>query len=273
MLTVCSPRDASSSTNVTYTASRSRSMRRFMTSLPSTRASRRVVEVKLSFMTTMLEPVACWRISGTRSSSSSSLPLSVARSSSRSEVREDAVGQEQGRLEARDGAAQAGQVMQLAEHPREGGLAALIGAGHHQDALRPLQREVVAHHRCALADELVGQGDVERAERVGLLGFHGHPWIAECQPGRFEPLDIFEVRDVELDLPVEGADRRVEILAVARAEVVERPEDTRVELRDEVQDLGFDVVHVEPVRELGPVVPHGSLLEFREGPLDLLAVV
>src|SRR6266540_3239682 len=78
---------------------------------------------------------------------------------------------------------------------------------------------------------------------------------------------------VSLDLPVEGADRRVEILAVARAEVVERPEDTRVELRDEVQDLGFDVVHVEPVRELGPVVLHGSLLEFREGPLDLLAVV
>ena len=84
MLTVDALSEASSSTNVTYTQSRSRAIIRCITSVPRNSASSSVVEVKLSFMITTLRPVARARMAWIRVSSSSSLPRRVARSSSRS---------------------------------------------------------------------------------------------------------------------------------------------------------------------------------------------
>jgi hypothetical protein len=40
---------------------------------------------------------------------------------------------------------------------------------------------------------------------------------------------------------------------MTRAIVIERPEDVRVQLGDEIQNLRLNVVHVEPVRKPGPI--------------------
>ncbi len=52
------------------------------------------------------------------------------------EVREEAVKEKEPSFRARNRAAQAGQIMQLAEHARERRLAALVRAGNDEDALR-----------------------------------------------------------------------------------------------------------------------------------------
>ena len=74
---------------------------------------------------------------------------------------EDPVRQEQARLGGQDRVAQAGQVMQLAEHPRERGLAAMIRPGHHEDPFRVLEMEIVADDRGRPGDELVRRRQIE----------------------------------------------------------------------------------------------------------------
>src|SRR6266700_3793048 len=76
-------------------------------------------------------------------------------------VREHPVEQEQLRLAARYWAADAGQVVQLAERPGKGRLAALVGTRDHKDPLRVLEVEIVAHHWPLLRDQLAGQGQVK----------------------------------------------------------------------------------------------------------------
>ena len=60
---------------------------------------------------------------------------------------------------------------------------------------------------------------------------------------------------------------------LAGAEVVQGHKDIRMQLGDQVEDLRLDVVHVGPLRQLDPVVLHGSLLELGKGFRDLGAVV
>ena len=54
----------------------------------------------------------------------------------------------------------AGQIVELAEGPGEGGLAALVGPGDDEDPLPALQVEVVATTGC-FGDELARQGQIE----------------------------------------------------------------------------------------------------------------
>jgi hypothetical protein len=98
------------------------------------------------------------------------------------EVGEQPVEQEQPRRAARHRAAQAGQVVQLAERARERGLAALVGASHHHDAFRVVEAEVVAHHWRALADQLAGQRQVEHVLGPHLFGLAGDGREAQPQP-------------------------------------------------------------------------------------------
>jgi len=60
---------------------------------------------------------------------------------------------------------------------------------------------------------------------------------------------------------------------VAGAVLVERQEDVGIQPRDELQYASLEVIHLRPVGNLDAIVLDDSLLELRERPLDLRAVV
>src|SRR6266568_7216148 len=97
--------------------------------------------------------------------------------------------------------------------------------------------------------------------------------VAEAQARSLELLDELKVGDVELDFPVKGRDRAVEVMLVAGAVIVQCLVNLGIKACDEIQYAGLDVIHVQPVAEAGPVILRGSLLEFRERFLDARAVV
>jgi hypothetical protein len=66
------------------------------------------------------------------------------------EVGEHPVWDEQPRPGGGDREPERRQVMELAEHPREGGLATLVGPGDHEDPLRICEREAVSDHSTAV---------------------------------------------------------------------------------------------------------------------------
>ena len=146
------------------------------------------------------------------------------------EVGEQSVEEEEPRFPAGHGTADAGQVMELSKSAGEGRFPALVRPGHDQYAFRIVEVEVVGHHRCVFADELIGQGEVEYLAAADFLGSVGDGGIAEGQPGRFEALDVLDARDVELDFPVKGPDRAVEIVAMATAVLLQEGEDVGIEL-------------------------------------------
>ena len=86
----------------------------------------------------MLPPVAARRISPILHQVVFQLPAHLGQVLLPLEMGEQAVGQEQPGGAARDRAADAGQVVELAEGPGEGGLASLVGPGHDEDALAVL---------------------------------------------------------------------------------------------------------------------------------------
>ena len=181
------------------------------------------------------------------------------------EMGEEAVEEEQAGGAARDRAADAGQVVELAEGPGEGGLAALVGAGHDEDALAALQAEVVSDHRLARRDELVRQGQVEGAGGEDLLGAGGDLGIAEAQPGGAKRPDVVKVGEVELELLVGAPDSLVEEPGVLAAVLVQRGELLRKQPGHQLEDLRGDVVHPRPRPVPDPVVLHRALLEPLEG--------
>ena len=85
------------------------------------------------------------------------------------EVREEAVKEEEPSFRAWDWATQTGQIMHLPEHPGERRLAALVGAGNDEDALRAGQKEIVGHYGSPFADELAREREVECLAAVNLL--------------------------------------------------------------------------------------------------------
>ena len=93
---------------------------------PRKRASLSVVDVKISFMMTMLLDVAASRISRIRTRSSSSLPRMFVRSSFLSKWTNSRSKRNRPRGVAGNGAAHDGEVMELTEHPSKSRLAALI---------------------------------------------------------------------------------------------------------------------------------------------------
>ena len=119
------------------------------------------------------------------------------------------------------------------------------------------------------------RSNVSRA--LTSLELRRHGGVAEVESGRLHRRDEIGVRGVELDLPVEDADRLVDMGGVAGAEVVERGEGVREQPGDQGQDAGLHVIHVRPVAEpdpviLGPVFGWGPG-ELRERLPHLLAVV
>ena len=168
---------------------------------------------------------------------------------------EEAVEEEQPGGAARDRAADAGQVVELAEGPGKGGLASLVGAGHDEDALATLQAELVGDYRLALRDELLARArsKVPAArtsfERGGDLG------IAEAQPSDAKRPDVVEVCEIELELLVGAPDALVEEPGVPAAVLVQGGELLREEPGHQLEDLSGDVVHPRPRPVAGPGSP------------------
>jgi hypothetical protein len=76
-----------------------------------------------------------------------------------------------------------------------------------------------------------------------------------------------------MNLTVEGGNRFVDKNGVPRAVVIEPRKELGIELGNELQHLGFDMIHVRRGTVLDPVVLRGSLLELFECLLDFCAVV
>src|ERR1700748_1506604 len=106
---------------------------------------------------------------------------------------EQAVGQEQPGGTARYRAADAGQVMELAEGPGKGGLASLVRPGHDEDALLSFRPAVLCAHWFALRDELAGQGQVEGVGGIDFLRAGGDLGVAEGQARGAKRPDMAEV--------------------------------------------------------------------------------
>ena len=189
------------------------------------------------------------------------------------EMGEQPVGQEQPGGAARHRAADAGQVVELAEGPGEGGLASLVGAGHHEDALASFQMEVVGDHGPAPRDELAGQGQVEGAGGADLLRAGGDLGIAEGQAGVAKRPDVAEVGEVELEFLVGAQDALVGERGVPAAVLVQGGELLREQPGDPFEDLGGDVVDPRPRPVTDPVVLDRALLEALERLQHLGAVV
>lgn len=128
---------------------------------------------------------------------------------------------------------------------RDGGLAALVRSGDHQDALGAAEPEVVAHHWVLNIAKLFGrQRQVERVFHVEALESGCHCRVAERQPRTAEPAHEGQIGQVEPDFAVERGDRRVDEIAVALTEVGQHREGVGVELGDTHYDLFFDMVHL-----------------------------
>ena len=84
---------------------------------------------------------------------------------------------------------------------------------------------------------------------------------------------MLEPAEVELNLAVEPAERRLDEIGVLRHEGLEAREGLGVEPGHEVEDDALDVVHARVFGELAPVVVRRPALEPLEGPLDRRAVV
>src|SRR6266567_5634763 len=97
--------------------------------------------------------------------------------------------------------------------------------------------------------------------------------VTEAQARSLEALDELKVGDIELNFPVKGRDRAIEVMLVAGAVIVQWLVNLGIKACDEIQYAGLDVVHVRAVAEADPVILHRSLLEFRERFLDVRAVV
>ena len=208
-----------------------------------------------------------------RTSSSASLPRSVARSSSRSKWVKTWSGKEEPGSGGRDGEAEAGQVVQLSRHPRERRLPAVVGAGDHDDPLLPGQPEVVTDHVVEPRRQLGGERQVKRPRHVGLLIIGRHLGIAELQSCGLQRADEIKVGEVELNLTVESGDGLVFESAGPSAEDVERSELSREQPRHPVSDPFLDVVHLRPVPECAPIVLSRLIGELRERRRDVRAEV
>jgi hypothetical protein len=235
------------------------------TFVPRKRASCKVVEAKVSFRTMMLLPVASRRMVPTRIRSSSSFPVIAARSSSCSKWVKIRSGRNRRAALPGTGQPTCGQVVELAEGAGEGGLPALVGAGHHEDPLAAVQAEVVGDHRLAPGGELARQGQVEGAGDADVLGAGGDLGVAEAQPGGPDRRDVVQVGQVELQLPVGAGDSVVEEPGVLAAVLLQGGELVREQPGHYLGDLGGDVVHPRLCAVAEQVVLGGALLEPLEG--------
>ena len=80
---------------------------------------------------------------------------------------------------------------------------------------------------------------------------------------------MLQISEVELNLPIEAADRRVQVTLVADAVFAQLREGFRVQPGDPVENLCFDVIHLRLLMELDPVLLCRAPAELREDLLDL----
>ena len=188
-------------------------------------------------------------------------------------VREDLIAEEEARFPSRYRTPQAAEVMELAEGPGKGGLAALVRTGDDEDALVLLQKEVVADDRFLHGHELAGQGDIVGVGRCHLLGAPRNIRVAEGQAGCAERCHGVQPGEVELDLAIEALDDGIEVAATALMVGTQLREDFGMQLRHEVEDARLDVVHIREVAEGDQIVLGDTAFESPEDLPHLGAVV
>src|SRR5262249_40556591 len=137
------------------------------------------------------------------------------------EMGEEVVEEEELRISARHRAADAGEVMQLAEGASEGCFAALVRTADDDDPLLASQEEIIADDRGVGVDELFGQRQIEPFVNVDLLRFAGDVRIAEPQSSAAQFCGVFEVGDVKMNLAIEGGNRFIDEAGVSCVVVVE----------------------------------------------------
>ena len=74
--------------------------------------------------------------------------------------------------------------------------------------------------------------------------------VTEFQARGLHWPDVVQVRQVKLNLAVEGTKRLIGIAVVPLAEIAKLPENLRIEFSDEFQYLRLNVVHVGQSAEL-----------------------
>ena len=132
--------------------------------------------------------------------------------------------------------------MQLAEHPGEGGLAALVRPRHHKQTFGAGETKIVADDGALLRDQLRGKCEVEAPRHLRVLVGRGYVRVAERQTCSPERLDEREVSDEEPDLAVECRDDRIDEVRVARDIVLELSELLGEQPPDKVKDALLDMV-------------------------------
>ena len=153
-LTVCDPSDEKLVHEGYADAKKIQSMSRSSTRRARNSASRRVVEVKISLRMTMLFGVAP-QVLVDADEVILELTSMVVNVLFLFEMRQQFVEKEQVCFGARNGTAQASQVVQLAECSSEGRLAPLIGSGDDKDLLATAELELIGDDRRVFADEFV----------------------------------------------------------------------------------------------------------------------
>ena len=137
----------------------------------------------------------------------------------------------------------------------------------------PVEIEVIGHHRLLLRGQLSRQREIKGLDAPHRLARFGDGRQAEGEPGFAKRVCVFQVGQIELDLAIEGDDGAVEKVRVANLEVRQRRKRLRIELGDEAEHIGLDVIHLDGVAELEAVGLDAALLEALEGRGNLDAVV
>ncbi len=188
------------------------------------------------------------------------------------EVGEQLVEEKELGAPCRDRQPQAGQIMDLAEKTGKGGLAALVRAGDHQDALRPGEPEIVGHRHDARWQQPAGQGQVDGFVRIHLLG-RGDLRQTEGQTGLGHGRGVLQPGKVHLDFPVEPGHARIEKIRVGCPKPGQGRKKLGKQLRHQVEDAGLHMVHFRHVLKGEAIGAGRAFLKPGEGGLDLDAVV
>jgi hypothetical protein len=107
---------------------------------------------------------------------------------------------------------------------------------------------------------------------VDVLGRSNHG-IAEWETTLLNTSLKLNVGKVKLHFAVKYRDHRIQKAAVPNREFLKARKHFRIEAGDPVQDGGFDVIHLRPIRDSELVLLGRPLSELLEGPQDLCAEI
>src|SRR5579871_3653021 len=99
--------------------------------------------------------------------------------------------------------------MQLSKHAGKRRFTSLIGSGNHDDPLFAAQIKAIANNWLTFARQLQRKCDIEAVEAVDVLRIGRYLGKAESQSDPLEFGHLIEIRNIELNLPIESRNRVV----------------------------------------------------------------